>query len=293
MILIPRGGFAVTRAGRIKEIFTMKINKLILFAGLSAAVLAGGCSGDKKEAAGPSTPEEDRMKPNEVVEEVLRGFQTGDASAVPEKFSSRVPAKLLEGYIQKVSQGRELLQFAASKPDVKGDTARVEYLFFYQEKKKVEGGEYEPFGKRIKAKGRALLTREKGEWRIRSLEPALDGPVEDEIFMSCLKAVSIAQLSEEKYYGANRGFTRSFADMGRYLPVDLEACGSIDVYRVDKDDYGVRAVTRNVEPCEITATRRSVSPTAYSGCAPRAVPVAEEKPAGAPSGPRVVIETLR
>lgn len=271
----------------------MKIHKLVLFAALSASVLVSGCSGGKKEEAGPATPEDERMKPNEVVEEVLRGFQTGETEAVPEKFSSRVPAKLLAEYIQKVSQGRELLQFAASKPDVKGDAASVEYLFYYQEKKKGEGGEYEPFGKRIKAKEMALLMREKGEWRIRSMEPALDGPVEKEIFMSCLKAVSIAQLSEEKYYGANRGFTRSFADMGRYLPVDLDACGSIDVYRVDKDDYGIRAETRNVTPCEITASRRSVSPAGFSGCEERAVPAAEEKPARAPSGPRVVIETLR
>jgi len=272
----------------------MKIKKTILFAALIAALFVSGCSGGKKDSPESTTPEDERLKPNEVVEEVLRGFQTGDMDPLADKFSSRLPAKLVAAYIQKQAQGRELLQFAVSKPEIKGGTANVEYLFFYQEKKKNENGDYEPFGKRIKSKEVALLLKEKGDWHIRRIEPALDEPVEKEIFLSCLKSVSLAQLSEEKYYGSNKVFTRSFADMDRYLPVDLDACDKIDVYKVDKDDYGVRAVTRNVPPCEITASRRSVTPVGFDGCKGQsAPPVAEEAPAQKHATPTVVIETLR
>lgn len=219
-----------------------------------------GCTQEKPQT---SIPGAEIYSPEKIASMYISSLQMNQFENISLYFSKMVDGSIIDKYAKSFCDSVQVGQFKTKNISGDDNNATVQVVYNYTEKSASSSADMKKKYKTVTMK----LVKEDGIWKIRTTGiDDTDQAIEKEIFLECMNTVMDVTIAQEKIRSTKDVYSSSLSELLKVVAFKESQCSELSIDNADENSYLVKATTKNLKPCSITADTDSHHPEAYDEC---------------------------
>lgn len=205
--------------------------------------------------------------PKKIMKKFFEGWKKKDKKILKPLFYSKIPAKIVDDYINELFSVETLLKYKISKKVIyNDDLAEVKTKFLFMQVKPKNDLNDKEIAKKVQKSQNFILKQENSIWKIRQFDENWNKKIEEAIFLDCLDVLMDTSIALESFRKKHNTYTEDLELLDLTKKTNFSLCKTKPKIKTEKTKYLISAVTNNITYCEIVVTPSSYYPKSFDEC---------------------------